>query len=678
MQRLILLSLACLAATVAMANGQDSISSETLAAIKGATVYIKVPLGDQLATGSGWVMKVDGDKLYIVTNHHVIADAPRGGDEEHATATVVFQSGTKREQSVKAEVLASQRDPDLAVLRVTGLKDPPAAIDFARPPQLTETMPVVVFGFPDTGLDRGKNPPITVTHGSVSSVRSDEIVQLDTNLNAGSSGGPVVDVKGRLVGIAFARPRSKNREAEPITGIGLAVPAAALTRMSNGVVANCIPRLKEVKDGSAEVEVEVRLIDPLERIKKVTLSYTQTDDLPEGKAVPDISGVEKIEFPVTRQQAKGVLTIKAPKPGVFLYYCQASCVNGAGKTLLGDPQAFHVNFKRAVSERQAGAKKGPLVALERRTDSGLKCLAFSPNGKMAATGDAGGQVQLWDMDTGWKMETLKVSKKSPDYPGTHSVAFSPDGKLLAAAVNIVNTDLHVLVVWEVAGRKEVRRIESKEEDDRWQSIAFSPDGKTIATGGLHNIVKLWDAATGKLRARLKAPHEYSNEYTNGLSFSPDGSQLATAGDIGGVRLWDMATLKEIAALRGENALSAKSVAWSPDGKTLAVGYENGVAALWNVPGRKLRTVLKTDDRHDVRGVAFNSDGTLLATCRESWGYEINLWQVASGKMLAALKADSMGGGVAFSPDDQFLAATRSYGLTVWNVAAALEQKPEKP
>jgi WD40 repeat protein len=680
MQRLILLSLTYLAGSATIAYGQDSISPETLAAIKGATVFVKVPRGDRLATGSGWVMKVEGDKVYIVTNHHVIADAPRTGGEEHATATVVFHSGTKREQSAKAEVLASQRDPDLAVLRVTGLKDPPAAIDFARPPELTETMPVVVFGFPLTGLDRGKNPPTTVTRGSVSSVRSDEIVQLDTNLNPGNSGGPIVDVKGRLVGIAFARSRAKDRDAEPIAGIGLAIPAAALTRMVNGLIATCVPRLKEVKDGSAEVEVEVRLIDPLGQVKKITLFYTLSDDLPEGKAVRDMPGVRQIEFPVERQQAKGVLTIKAPKPGVFLYYCQASGLNGVAKPILGDAQAFHVNFKRAGSERQPGAKKGTLVALDRSTNHGLTCLAFSPTGKMAATGDTRGRVQLWDMANEWKMATLKVSNDSPEFPGIASVAFSPDGKLLAATANYQG-DVHVIVVWELAGGKEVRRIEDKEENGSWESIAFSPDGKTIAAGGLRNKVKLWDAATGKLRERLKAPSRYSNERINGVAFSPDGSQLATAGDDGAVRLWDMATYKEVTALSGDHG-SAKSVACSPDGKTLAVGYENGVAGLWNVPAKKLRDVLKSNDRHDINGVAFNSDGTLLATCGGIQGYDVNLWQVASGKKLAALKTDVLSGSVAFSPDDQFLAATRSYAssgnLTVWNVAVALAQKPEKP
>jgi WD40 repeat protein len=665
---------------VTFVNGEDSISPETVAAIKAATVYVKVPRGDRLATGSGWIMKIDGDKLYIVTNHHVIADAPRTGGEEHATATVVFHSGTKREQSAKAEVLASQRDPDLAVLRVTGVKDPPAAIDFAKPPELAETMPVVVFGFPFTGLDRGKNPPITVTRGSVSSIRSDEIVQLDTNLNPGNSGGPIVDVKGRLVGVAFARPRAADRDAEPIAGIGLAIPAAALTRMANGLVANCIPRLKEVKDGSAEVEVEVRLIDPLERVKKVTVSYTQTDDLPAGKAVHDMPGVEKVEFPVARQQAKGVFTIKAPKPGVFLYHCQVSCVNGAGKTVLGDPQAFHVNFKRLVSEKEPGAKKGTLVALEGRLDDGLERVAFSPNGKMAATGGRRGQVQLWNLATGWKMETLKVSKDSPEFPGILSVAFSPDGKLLATAVNL-EKDLHVVVIWEVATRKEVRRIEDKEEHGWYRCMAFSPDGKTIATGGLGNKVKLWEVATGKLRERLKAPHEYSNEGINSVAFSPDGLQLATAADDAYIRFWDMATSKEVAVLRGENRLEAKSMAWSPDGKTVAVGYENGVVGIWKIAAKKLGQVLRSDDKHDVRGVAFSSDGTLLATAQ--WGGStVNLWQVASGKILAALKADSLGSGVAFSLDDQFLAATRSYGnagyLMVWNVAVALEQKPDKP
>ncbi|MBI3466714.1 MAG: trypsin-like peptidase domain-containing protein, partial [Planctomycetes bacterium] len=232
--RQVLLSLVCFGGAASMAWGQDPTALETVAAIKSATVYVKVPVGDKLATGSGWVMKVEGETGYLVTNHHVVADAPKPTGAEYPVVTVVFHSGTKKEQAARAEVLASQREPDLAVLKVTGVQGLPRPINFGRLPDLVETMPVFVFGFPVTGLDRDKNPPITVTKGSVSSIREDGIVQLDTNLNPGNSGGPVVDTKGRLIGIAFARPKALVKDQEPIAGIGLAIQATELTQILHG------------------------------------------------------------------------------------------------------------------------------------------------------------------------------------------------------------------------------------------------------------------------------------------------------------------------------------------------------------------------------------------------------------------------------------------------------------
>src|SRR5438045_3492530 len=112
MRQLLMLPL-CVA--VSVAEGQESMAPGTLAAIKNATVYVKVRIGDGLATGSAWLMNVEGETGYLVTNHHVIADARGRAGAASSPVTVVFYSGTTREKSVPAEVLASQRQPDLAV-----------------------------------------------------------------------------------------------------------------------------------------------------------------------------------------------------------------------------------------------------------------------------------------------------------------------------------------------------------------------------------------------------------------------------------------------------------------------------------------------------------------------------------------------------------------------------------
>src|SRR5437588_2121586 len=73
--------------------------------LKGATVFVKVDGGRWQASGSGFLMKVEGKTGYVVTNHHVVAP-PRGVNRE-PVVRLVFWSGTKKEKSVRAELVAS-------------------------------------------------------------------------------------------------------------------------------------------------------------------------------------------------------------------------------------------------------------------------------------------------------------------------------------------------------------------------------------------------------------------------------------------------------------------------------------------------------------------------------------------------------------------------------------------
>jgi S1-C subfamily serine protease len=247
--------------------------------LKAASVYINATTPTMGASGSGFVVRSQGETAYVVTNHHVITppkeDAsapppmwiiprrpigprmpigprppigprmprppfgpriPRRGiamglpPGQLAQLTVIFHSGTPQEQSLNASIVADDADADLAILKVTGLKDAPRPIDCSRIPELVETMQVVALGFPfGAKLDpTNKNPAITVTKGTVSSLRQDnrgelKEVQLDLDLNPGNSGGPVVDEKGALIGVAVAKITNSR--------IGFAVPVHKLKRL---------------------------------------------------------------------------------------------------------------------------------------------------------------------------------------------------------------------------------------------------------------------------------------------------------------------------------------------------------------------------------------------------------------------------------------------------------------
>jgi S1-C subfamily serine protease len=215
--------------TRAAATETDSqLPAKVLAALKGATVYVKLEAGRLSATGSGFLFKTEGETGYVVTNHHVIDLPPRS--RLIGQVRLVFWSGTRKERNVPAELVASDAGRDLAILKVTDFPDLPAPIDLGQRVELVETMTVWMVGFPlgDALSVTEGNPAVTISKGSVSSLRRNDrdemsVVQIDGELNPGSSGGPVVDSAGRLVGVAVAKMAG--------TRIGMAIPPSELTQM---------------------------------------------------------------------------------------------------------------------------------------------------------------------------------------------------------------------------------------------------------------------------------------------------------------------------------------------------------------------------------------------------------------------------------------------------------------
>jgi WD40 repeat protein len=201
---------------------------------------------------------------------------------------------------------------------------------------------------------------------------------------------------------------------------------------------------------------------------------------------------------------------------------------------------------------------------------------------LVALGDTGGEVEVWDVKTG----ELAWSGRE-HVSGVASLAFSPDGKLLASG----SWDKTV-VVWNMAAKQEKTRI-LMVPALAVRSLAFAPDGQTLAIAvgpGDPRIrqpgdIKLWDVATETVRATL---HGHSRTVTS-IAYSADGQTLVSGSADSTVRFWDLATGREYGMLKGHKAavgFEGLAVALSPDGAWLATASFDHTVKLWKVAWMK--------------------------------------------------------------------------------------------
>ncbi len=285
----------------------------------------------------------------------------------------------------------------------------------------------------------------------------------------------------------------------------------------------------------------------------------------------------------------------------------------------------------------------------------ISSVAFSPDGKILAAGDFDGIIYLWNM------EDKSVPKKLEGHKGmVNSITFSSDSQTLASG-----GEDKTIRLWDLRQNQFISKVLGIHQG-QVKSIAFSPDEKILASGSHDKTIKLWHLFHLDAEPIVLTGHE---DMVRTVAFSPDGQTLASGSDDRTIRLWNLGEPTSEPIVRYGHESIIRTVAFSIDGKILASGSDDRIIRLWDLSQSKTTPPkLLQGHKERVRSITFSPDGNTLASGSDD--QTIRLWSLlqenTEPKVLKGHYFDIYS--VAFSPDGKMLASgSCDYTVRLWDL-----------
>jgi serine/threonine protein kinase/WD40 repeat protein len=435
-------------------------------------------------------------------------------------------------------------------------------------------------------------------------------------------GCQIVVVLGVLLLIGISAPvlllNLNSNSARPDTNsqavVGSAKPTSAASAASTTILAEA-------------TTVVAAASQPNTTVAATTLAVIVSTEASTAPALATVAAATTATPVPTATQAPSPTSYPAPSPTPALAAPSLKAAFEAHKGYSVQSVAYSPDGKLVASGSNdrtvklwdgTGANSNPVRELKGHTNF-VNSVIFSPDGKKLASSSGDGTVRLWDVASGNELKQLK----SPDQAVIASISFSPDGTLLAGAAT------NRMLLWQVDSSTMLRSFPAP-ANVRVEPVLFSPDGKWIAVGYTNGDIGIWSFDNNAQPARTLHGH---SDTVWSLQFSPDSQQLISGSKDQTIKIWDVANptaTGPLQTLSGHSG-SVSTVRRSADGSTLASGSGDGTVRLWSLTHSQAQpldpqTGLGQKDFGEAVTVSFSPDGKTLVA-----GYDkgvLRFWDVS--------------------------------------------------
>ncbi|NDJ77885.1 MAG: protein kinase [Chloroflexi bacterium] len=284
----------------------------------------------------------------------------------------------------------------------------------------------------------------------------------------------------------------------------------------------------------------------------------------------------------------------------------------------------------------------------------VNAVNISPDGQLALSGAADGELMVWDMRAGQLRHRLAGHTGSIE-----DVRFSPDGQTGVS----VSSDKR-LIVWDITTGTLLHQWET---DSRLASVAYSPDGQMVFAGNRSGQILVWDAANGE-PLRVLDGHFAA---VDSLSFSPNGTLVVSGSRDGTLIVWRAGTGDLLQRYSGHTG-PVLSVDFDSTSQHILSGSTDGTVCIWDTVGADLPLCL-AGHNNVVSSVAFSPDDSMIASA--SWDGSIRIWDTSSGEQLWELAGHAEKVHcISYSPDGHRLISAGGDGeIRLWDVTPEVKR-----